>query len=206
MRRAEAEKEISDLGLRVMEITHPHVRYFIGKTADGFEIMLMFRKDVLEQLSLLQQNHTEIMEARRKFWAERAEMEKQQREAADAWKRITDDDDTMLLTWARHCKPWSDYEPSEFMRYADWLRRADPDQRHLAALSWNWDYGLAPLLWMSRREDCDLATALYIFFGSNPQRYLQYEGNRSLVAEERADLMTYDLIMDHQRSDRTRRL
>ena len=49
------------------------------------------------------------------------------------------------------------------MRYADWLRRADPDQRHVAALSWNWDYGLAPLLWIIRREDCDKATALHVF-------------------------------------------
>jgi hypothetical protein len=52
----------------------------------------------------------------------------------------------MLLTWAKHCKPWDNYEPSEFVRYANWLRKADPDQRHAAALTWNWDYGLAPLL------------------------------------------------------------
>src|SRR5262249_42248845 len=155
-------------GLATMEITHPDVRYLIGNSADGFEIMLMFRAERLEQLTVLQPGHSKIMEARRAFWKERAEKERKQRELANGWKRITDNDDVRLLTWAKHCQPWADSSASEFMRYADWLLRADPDQRHMAALSWNWDYGLAPLLWISRREDCDLATALYIFFGSCP--------------------------------------
>ena len=196
MVRSDAEREIAKLGLATMEVTHPDVRYLIGNTADGFEIMLMFRKECLEQLTIFQPGHSKIMDARRAFWKERAEKERKQRELAHAWKRITDNDDAMLLTWAKHCQPWADYSASEFVRYADWLRRADPDQRHMAALSWNWDYGLAPLLWISRREDCDLATALYIFFGSGPENYLQFEGDRSIAAEKYSDLMTYDMMMD----------
>jgi hypothetical protein len=196
MTRAEAEEEIARLGLETMEITHPDVRHLLGTTADGFEIMLSFRKDDLERLTLSQPNHSEIRETRARFWRERHEGEQRQREIANSWKQITDDDDAMLLTWARHCKPWSDYEPSEIMRYADWLRRADPDQRHAAAITWNWDYGLAPLLWISRHDDCDLATALHIFFGCGPESYLKFEGDRTLVAAKRNDLMTYDMMMD----------
>ena len=196
MARAEAEGEIARLGLTTMGITHPDVRYLMGNTADGFEIMLMFRKECLEQLTICQPDHSKIMDARRTFWKEKAEKERKQRELANAWKRITDDDDAMLLTWAKHCQPWNDYSCNEFVRYADWLRGADPDQRHIAALSWNWDYGLAPLLWISRREDCDLATALHIFFGSCPESYLQFEGSRSMAAEKYSDLMTYDMMMD----------
>ena len=73
---------------------------------------------------------------------------------------------------------------------------ADPDQRHAAELTWNWDYGLAPLLWISRRDDCDLATALHIFFGSSPEYYLKVGGDRSLVAQGHGDLMTFDMMMD----------
>jgi hypothetical protein len=196
MVRSDAESEIAELELAAMEITHPDVRYLIGNTADGFEIMLMFRNECLEQLTIFQPGHSKIMDARRAFWKERAEKERKQRELAHAWKRITDNDDAMLLAWAEHCQPWADYSASEFVRYAEWLRRADPDQRHMAALSWNWDYGLAPLLWISRREDSDLATALYIFFGSGPENYLQFEGARSIAAEKYSDLMTYDMMMD----------
>jgi hypothetical protein len=196
MARSEAEGEIARLGLATMEITHPDVRYLIGNTADGFEIMLMFRKEHLEQLTISQPDHSTIMEARQSFWKERAEQERQRRELAKASKHITDDDDAMLLTWARHCQPWDDSSPSEFLRFAEWLRRADPDHRHMAALRWNWDYGLAPLLWISRREDCDLATAWYIFVGAGPQNYLRFEGDRSRAAEHASDLMPYDMMMD----------
>src|SRR5690348_16951666 len=132
MARADAESEISRLGLATMEVTHPEVRYLIGSTSDGFEIMLMFRKESLEQLTLAQPDHSKIMDARRAFWKDKAEKERNQRELAKAWQRVTDDDDAMLLTWARHCQPWDDSSPTEFMRYADWLRRADPDERHAA--------------------------------------------------------------------------
>jgi hypothetical protein len=158
--------------------------------------MLRFRKQFLEQLTISQPGHSRIMDARRAFWKERAEKRRKHQELADAWKRIIDNDDAMLMSWAEHCQPWTDYSASEFTRYADWLRGADPDQRHMAALSWNWDYGLAPLLWISRREDCDLATAMCIFFGGCPESYLQFEGDRSLVAEKYSDLMTYDMMMD----------
>jgi hypothetical protein len=196
MARSDADSEIARLGLATMEITHPDVRYLSGNTDDGFEIMLMFRKDSLEQLTICQPGHSRIMDARQAFWKERSEKEQKRRELASAWKYISADDDAMLLTWAKHCQPWDDYSPSEFVRYANWLRQADPDQRHVAALNWNWDYGLAPLLWITRRGDCDLATALHVFFGTSPEFYLQFEGDRSRVAEKQSDLTTFDMMMD----------
>jgi len=196
MTRADAEEEIARLALEAEEPTHPDVRRFIGNTPEGFELSLIFRKDSLERLRLSQPNASQIEEARMRFRREQYEKEQRQRELANAWKLITDDDDAMLLTWAKHCKPWDDYEPSEFVAYAEWLRKADPDQRHAAALTWNWDYGVAPLLWISRREDCDLATALHIFFGGEPYFYLKVGGDRSLVEQGHGDLMTFDLMMD----------
>jgi Domain of unknown function (DUF4274) len=193
---AEAEDAIAALGLAALETARPDYRYFTGRLADGFELTLRFRADALEQVTLAQPDHSEITEARVRYRKEQYELEKQRREIANSWKLITDDDDAMLLTWAKHCKPWSNSEPSEFMRYADWLRRADPDQRHAAALTWNWDYGLAPLLWISRREDCDLATALHIFFGGEPSYYFKIGGERSLVVQGHGDLMTFDMMMD----------
>lgn len=193
MTRTDAEDEIDRLGLQTREVNHPDFRHLAGETSDGFEISLHFRKGILERLRLAQPHATEIAEARAQFWRARHEKEQQ---LANAWKLITDDDDAMLRTWARHCKPWSDYEPSEFVRYAEWLLKADPDQRHAAALTWNWDYGLAPLLWISRREDCDLATALHIFFGGCPEFYLKVGGDRKQVAAEYGDLMTFDMMMD----------
>lgn len=106
-----------------------------------------------------------------------ARAEQQQWEWANAWKQITDDDDAMLTDWAAHCRPWTDSSPSAFAAFADWLRTASSDERHMAAGMCNWDYGLAPLLWISRRPDCDLATAWRIFFGCQPSYYLTYEGD-----------------------------
>jgi hypothetical protein len=196
MSRAEAEEGISRAGLEALAPTGPDYRYYTGKSADGFELMLRFHKGRLDKLTLSQPNPAEIGESRRQSREKRYAEEMRQRELASAWKQIKGDDDTMLLTWARHCRPWSDSEPSEFMRYAEWLLRADPDQRHAAALTWNWDYGLAPLLWMIRRDDCDLATALHIFFSGGPESFLKYGGDRALVAENSVNLMTYDMIIE----------
>jgi hypothetical protein len=194
--RAEAENEMARLGLTALEPTGPEYCYVTGTLVDGFELTLRFRNDVLERVTVAQPNHSEITEARVRYRREQQEKEQRQRDLANAWKVITDDDDAMLLTWARHCKPWNDYEPSEFLRYAEWLQKADPDQRHAAALTWNWDYGLAPLLWISRRDDCDLATALHIFFAAEPYFYLKIGGDREQVEAGYGDLMTFDMMMD----------
>lgn len=75
---------------------------------------------------------------------------------------MADDDD--LMRWAETCSPWGD-EPAQFIRYARWLiSEATPDEMHVAATNWNWDYGEEPLFWVIRNPRCDKATALAIFF------------------------------------------
>jgi hypothetical protein len=86
------------------------------------------------------------MDARRAFWKERDEQRRKQGELAEAWKRITDDDDAMLLIWAKHCQPWADYSASEFVRYADWLRRADPVTLFEREMQMRWALEVAPTI------------------------------------------------------------
>jgi len=196
MAREDAEAEITRLGLRAHQPPNPDYFNFTGTLPDGFEIWMAFKKGQLERLTLNQPNHSAIEDERRQFHELRHEKEERQRKLRNAWKSITDDDDAMLMSWAQHCQPWENSKSSEFVRYAGWLRTVDPDQRHVAALTWNGDYGLAPLMWISRREDCDLATALHIFFGCSPESYLKFGGDRLLVDEGHGDLMTFDMMMD----------
>ena len=49
------------------------------------------------------------------------------------------------------------------------------------ATNWNWDYGRAPLLWIIRQKNCDIATALEVFFLADPSYYFRYGDHRSSV-------------------------
>jgi len=149
---------------------------FSGPTPDGFELRLLFDHS-LTQIQISQPHHKAIAQARRAFWQERAELKARQWEEANAWKQITDNDDAMIDTWAAHCRPWNDYSPEEFVKFAAWLKNATPDERHMAAMHCNWDYGIAPLLWIVRQPDCDVATAVYIFFGCQPSHCLGPDGD-----------------------------
>jgi hypothetical protein len=177
----EAARSIADLGLHQTNARTGHTA-FAGETPDGFGLRLSF-DDALSEILLLQPNHEAIIEARRVFWGERAELKRKQWEESNAWKLITDDDDAKLDKWAVHCKPWNDYSPEEFVKFAAWLKSADPDERHMAAMYCNWDYGIAPLLWIVRQPDCDIATAAYIFFGCEPSYYLGPDGDAHRVRD-----------------------
>ena len=50
----------------------------------------------------------------------------------------------------------------------EWLGTRDPDDWHRVARSYNWDDDLAPLLWILRQDNCERATAQYIFWISQP--------------------------------------
>lgn len=49
-----------------------------------------------------------------------------------------------------------------------WLKQVSPDDWHRFVLGFNWGDALAPLSWIVRQDDCDLATALEIFWRSEP--------------------------------------
>jgi hypothetical protein len=176
-----AETAIDALGL-IEEEGAATFRRFSGRTPEGFEISVGFGEE-LNWIALSQPNHKAIMERRTSFWTARAAKQQQRQERANAWKQIAGDD-AMLADWAAHCRPWNDYSPSGFVAFADWLRTASSDERHMAAMVCNWDYGLAPLIWISRRPDCDLATAWLIFLGCEPSYYLEFEDDTEHPTKE----------------------
>jgi Domain of unknown function (DUF4274) len=188
MRLQSASSLIEKYGL-VEPVRNKEFRRFKGTTPDQFEIEVCFvvkpvGEEVLRSISLYQINHSQIKAKRSAFNKQRGEAEYARIERANAWKKITDDDDAMLIDWAKQCKPWDNYSESEFVKYALWLLTATADERHMAAQCWNWGYGYAPLIWIYRQPDCDIATALHIFFGCNLQSYLKFEGNANQFERE----------------------
>jgi hypothetical protein len=57
----------------------------------------------------------------------------------------------------------------------EWLAAHGPDDWHAVARSWNWDRGIAPLLWMLDQRDCDRATAALLFWRACPDSVLTSE-------------------------------
>lgn len=61
----------------------------------------------------------------------------------------------------------------------DWMSNKGAPEWHGVAVNWNWDCGLEPLLWIVNQPDCDKATALTVFWMSEPfyqidERYREY--------------------------------
>ncbi|QNA84960.1 DUF4274 domain-containing protein [Sphingomonas sp. So64.6b] len=198
---AAAAKQISSLGLRC-DSTNAKQSCYSGMTPDSFNIALHFvagdENASVDETRIahitLSRVYPEGFLERRTALHQRLTDEIQSRtDRANAWKLITDDDDAMLMDWASHSKPWDDYSESEFVKFANWLKSAGPDERHMAAFLCNWDYGLAPLIWIVRQDDCDIATALYVFFGCDPAYHLEFEGDRSRVSHS---IEAFDLMME----------
>jgi uncharacterized protein DUF4274 len=57
-----------------------------------------------------------------------------------------------------------------------WLEKAGPDDWHRVALDFNWGEPLYVLDWIVRQPDCDVATALTIFWQGEPSAWLEEEG------------------------------
>jgi len=153
-------------------------------TQSGHEIVVTLRDDRVVGFSLgVTGTHERgkaflrtFYESRRKA-AENVAARKRQRERFMGNLATTrDDDDAMLAAWAR------DHEDGP--RLARWLRtRATPDDWHACALTWNWDFGLQPLFWIIRREDCDVATALHIFSLAEPSYYITFNHRPEEIPE-----------------------
>jgi len=58
-----------------------------------------------------------------------------------------------------------------------WLEKAGPDDWHRVALDFNWSEPLYLLDWIARQTDCDMATALTIFWKGEPTAWLKEEGS-----------------------------
>lgn len=123
----------------------------------------------------------EVNARREREETERRAARDRELDRASQWKSIADPD-KMLLDWAEHCSPWTDYTPPRFVAFARWLMATpDPDIWHIAATSWNWDYDHAVPLWIIRQENCDIATALEVFFLAEPSYYFRWVNDRSSV-------------------------
>lgn len=69
------------------------------------------------------------------------------------------------VDWMRTIKPDDD---AYVLAHIDWLKTASPADWHRAALDFNWSNRSDPLLWIVMQEDCELATALNIFWRCEP--------------------------------------
>lgn len=66
-----------------------------------------------------------------------------------------------------------------------WLPQGAPDDWHRVALSWNWDNGIEPLLWIASQSGCDAGTAMLTFWKNNPDYFLQFRDRNAVLEKER---------------------
>ena len=67
-------------------------------------------------------------------------------------------------------------EKQHFKANVEWLAAANPDDWHRVALDFNWDEPLYLLYWIVQQDNCDIATALDIFWKGQPAYWLAEEG------------------------------
>ena len=58
-----------------------------------------------------------------------------------------------------------------------WLESSGPDDWHRIALDFNWGEPLYLLDWIVHQTECDLATALTIFWKGEPSGWLEEDGS-----------------------------
>jgi Domain of unknown function (DUF4274) len=71
------------------------------------------------------------------------------------------------LAWSTTVPEDGDWEAQAEGRI-EWLEQASPEQWHSFVLGFNWNDELDPLFWIAQQHDCDMATALTIFWRSEP--------------------------------------
>ncbi len=173
------------------------VQVYAGATTPGgYELVATARRGVLLAIGLERPGAGAYRTARAAFIAARKTAAQSARRAAQErrtrWRTIADPAQ-MLRDWAATSDDWGQ-PPVRFRAYAEWLIRATPDQRHAAALNWNWDYGVPPMLYIVRQPDCDLATALEIFYLAQPSYYHTFDDDPACADFKDEDV--YGLIKE----------
>ncbi len=69
-----------------------------------------------------------------------------------------------------------DDEEAFYTANIEWLASVGPDDWHRVADEFNWNEPLYILDWIIRQPDCDIATALLIFWKGEPQCWMDEEG------------------------------
>jgi hypothetical protein len=160
---------------------HGVVQYRAQPTSLNATLGIGVKNGEVAGISLRRLDMDEVLARRERQEAERKAARDRELDRASRWKSIADPD-KMLLDWAKHCSPWTDYSPQRFVAFARWLMATpDPDVWHIAATRWNWDYDHAVPLWIIRQKNCDIATALEVFFLAEPSYYFRWVNDRSSI-------------------------
>jgi Domain of unknown function (DUF4274) len=85
----------------------------------------------------------------------------------------------------------------------DWMSNKGAPEWHGVAVNWNWDIGVEPLLWIVDQPDCDKATALTVFWWSEP--VAQINKNSSVYNPRGEDYKLVHRILGNWKQYRTAR-
>ena len=189
---------LSELRLADGQTGEPNAQGFVVYQAQpvalNTAIAVSIKDGEVFAIALRRVDMDEVLAQRKQRTAELKIEREREQERANRWKSIQDPNE-MLLAWAEHCSPWTDYSAQRFVAFARWLiATPNPDAWHIVATNWNWDYGRAPLLWIIRQKNCDIATALEVFFLAEPSYYFRYGNARSSVVDQ--DLEMFDFLAE----------
>ena len=84
-----------------------------------------------------------------------------------------------------------DHYSNENRKMIAWLSGKSPEHRHFVAMGLNWDFAETTLDWIVRQPDCDIATAVELFWLANPDEMLCYPG---VDAIKYVDEWVFDLV------------
>jgi len=76
----------------------------------------------------------------------------------------------------------------------NWLSGKSPEQRHFVALTLNWDFAGTTLDWLVTRPDCDLATAVELFWRAEPSEMIEFATKDALLKEAAYYEWPYDFV------------
>jgi Domain of unknown function (DUF4274) len=133
----------------------------------NYDAELSFHKGMLSSIALYARNtQAEREAASRKYLVDAKARDELIAQKVD-WKTERDPD-RMLSKWADSTTaPGAETAPVHW--FCSRLKSATPDEWHSVAEEWNWDQDIAPLYWIVKQPQCDMATALTIFFLACPE-------------------------------------
>ena len=168
-------------------------KYRAAGLENSYDLEIVIREGNIYTFSLHRKGWVEEQEKRDRESLVNMKANEEQRRVEEQWKTISDPDE-MIETWSKSMRAWQERD-NRWRWYVDRLRSSTPDEWHDAARHWNFDYDLAPLIWILRQPMCDKATALQIFYLLEPWHYADRYGlNRDAVIDR--DLEVYDLCSE----------
>lgn len=76
----------------------------------------------------------------------------------------------------------------------DYLKKNTPEERHLLAMSWNFDNPKKVIQWITEQPDTDRGTILYLYWHMAPVFYKENYADRKECEEDSWSLEDYDII------------